>query len=264
MSTDVHPSETTLPEPPVPGQKREVSEQEARQVAEAARETTWQRPSFAKELYLGRFDLGLIHPHPQGSADDVARGEAFLTELRAVLEKIDGRQIERDDVVRPEDYKALAAIGCFGMKIPLKYGGLGLTMAYYGKALMLAGSIHPSLGALLSAHQSIGVPEPVKSFGTDDQKERFLPRCAAGAVTAFLLTEPDVGSDPARMSSTAAPQPDGSYLLDGVKLWTTNGVVAELVVVMAYVPKNDGGRGGISAFVVETSSEGITVERRNQ
>ena len=120
------------------------------------------------------------------------------------------------------------------MKIPEEYGGLGLTMAYYGKALMLAGSVHPTIGALLSAHQSIGVPEPVKVFGTDDQKQRFLPRCAEGAVTAFLLTEPDVGSDPARLASTATPTEDGSaYILDGVKLWTTNGVVAELVVVMA-------------------------------
>jgi len=264
MSTDTHePTTSERGEVPRPGQTRHATEQEAREIAEAARETTWQRPSFAKELYLGRFDLDLIHPHPQGSADDVARGEAFLKELRAVCVRIDGRAIEREAVIRDEDYKALASIGTFGMKIPQQYGGLGLTMAYYGKALMLAGSIHPTLGALLSAHQSIGVPEPVKSFGTDDQKERFLPRCAAGAITAFLLTEPDVGSDPARLSSTAVPQPDGSYLLDGVKLWTTNGVVAELVVVMAYVPKHEGGRGGITAFVVETDSEGVTVENRN-
>ena len=150
------------------------------------------------------------------------------------------------------------------MKIPQKYGGLGLTMAYYGKALMLLGSVHASIGALVSAHQSIGVPEPVKMFGNEEQRQRFLPLCAAGAVTAFLLTEPDVGSDPARMSSTATPTEDGSaYLLDGVKLWTTNGVIAELVVVMARVPKHGGGRGGITAFVVDTTSEGITVERRN-
>jgi alkylation response protein AidB-like acyl-CoA dehydrogenase len=137
-------------------------------------------------------------------------------------------------------------------------------MAYYGKALMLIGSVHPTLGALVSAHQSIGVPEPVKMFGSDEQKERFLPRCAGGAITAFLLTEPDVGSDPARMASVATPTEDGTaYLLDGVKLWTTNGVIAELVVVMARVPEHANGRGGISAFVVDTASEGITVERRN-
>jgi alkylation response protein AidB-like acyl-CoA dehydrogenase len=101
-------------------------------------------------------------------------------------------------------------------------------------------------------------------FGTAEQKQRFLPRCAAGAITAFLLTEPDVGSDPARMSSTATPTEDGTaYLLDGVKLWTTNGVIAELVVVMARVPEHAGGRGGISAFVVDTGADGITIEARN-
>jgi len=255
MSTETHPTEQA--------RRREVTEQEARQVAEGARETAWTRPSFAKELYLGRFDLGLIHPYPQAAPDDVARGEKFLAELRAVVEPIDGRRIERDDVIRDEDIAALAAVGAFGMKVPVEYGGLGLTTAYYGRALMLVGSIHPSLGALLSAHQSIGVPQPVKMFGTEDQKRRYLPRCAAGAVTAFLLTEPDVGSDPARLSSTAIPQEDGTYLLDGVKLWTTNGVVAELVVVMAVVPPHQGGKGGISAFVVETDSEGVTVENRN-
>jgi alkylation response protein AidB-like acyl-CoA dehydrogenase len=137
-------------------------------------------------------------------------------------------------------------------------------MSSYGKALMLASSAHPSIGALLSAHQSIGVPEPVKLVGTSEQKEAFLPRCAAGAVSAFLLTEPDVGSDPARLATTAVPTADGTaYLLDGVKLWTTNGVVADLLVVIARVPAHDGRKGGITAFVVEGSSQGITVERRN-
>jgi alkylation response protein AidB-like acyl-CoA dehydrogenase len=253
-------------EPPavVPGRPREVTEQEARQVAEAARESTWERPSFAKELYLGRFDLDLVHPHPRPKPEDVERGERFLADLREVLEKVDGAAIERDAVVADSDVAALAAVGAFGMKVPREYGGVGLTTTYYGKALALAGSVHPSLGALLSAHQSIGVPQPVKMFGTEEQKQRFLPRCAAGAVTAFLLTEPDVGSDPARLSSTATPNPDGSYTLNGVKLWTTNGVVAELVVVMAMVPPHDGGRGGITAFVVEGGAEGVTVERRNR
>ncbi len=273
MSTDIHPSEVRSEDgrvdtaPPVTGssaQRTDVSEREAREVAEAARDSTWTRPSFAKELYLGRFDLALVHPHPRGSADDVARGEAFLAEMRRVCESIDGQRIERESVVQDEDVAALAAIGAFGMKIPQEYGGLGLSMAYYGRALMLAGSVHASLGALLSAHQSIGVPEPVKTFGTEEQKKRFLPRCAKGAVTAFLLTEPDVGSDPARLSCTARLTDDGSaYVLDGVKLWTTNGVVAELVVVMATVLPHDGGKGGISAFVVEAGSEGVTVENRN-
>jgi alkylation response protein AidB-like acyl-CoA dehydrogenase len=224
----------------------------------------WVRPSFAKQLYLGDFDLSLIHPHPRATADDAVRGDEFLGRLAAYCETLDGLLIEREARV-PDGYlQGFADLGVFGLKIPAEYGGLGLPMSYYGRALMLIGSVHPTLGALVSAHQSIGVPEPVKQFGTDEQKQRFLPRCAGGAVTAFLLTEPDVGSDPARMASTATPTDDGeAYLLDGVKLWTTNGVIAELVVVMARVPEHDGQRGGITAFVVEADSPGITVENRN-
>ena len=222
------------------------------------------RPSFAKQLYLGDFDLSLIHPHPRATAEDAVRGDEFLGRLAAYCETLDGLLIEREARVPDEYLQGFADLGVFGLKIPAEYGGLGLPMSYYGRALMLIGSVHPTLGALVSAHQSIGVPEPVKQFGTDEQKQRFLPRCAGGAVTAFLLTEPDVGSDPARMASTATPTDDGeAYLLDGVKLWTTNGVIAELVVVMARVPEHDGQRGGITAFVVEADSPGITVENRN-
>lgn len=244
--------------------RHDVSERQAREVAEAARETDWTRPSFAKELYLGRFDVSLIHPYPRVPAEDAPRGEAFLAELADCCRSMDGLRIERDSQIPDEYIKAMTAIGVFGMKIPREYGGLGLSMYYYGRALMLLGSVHPSIGALVSAHQSIGVPEPVKMFGNERQKQEFLPRCAAGAVSAFLLTEPDAGSDPARLSATATPTEDGTgYLIDGVKLWTTNGVVADLLVVMAKVPAHEGGRGGITAFVVEADSPGITVENRN-
>ncbi|MGH8827287.1 MAG: acyl-CoA dehydrogenase family protein, partial [Jiangellaceae bacterium] len=173
-----------------------VDEREARRVAEAARETSWRRPSFAKQLYLGRFRLDLIHPHPRSSAEEAQHTHAFLEQLRAVCEsELDGSVIEREAVIPDQYVKALARIGTFGMKIPREYGGLGLTQVGYSRALMLLGDVHPSLGALISAHQSIGVPEPVKLFGSAEQKQAFLPRCARGAISAFLLTEPDVGSD---------------------------------------------------------------------
>jgi alkylation response protein AidB-like acyl-CoA dehydrogenase len=239
-------------------------ERRARDVAEAARESGETRPSFAKGLYLGAFDLTLIHPYPLPSPQDAARGDAFLAELTAYCRTLDGARIEREDRVPDEYLRGLTELGAFGIKIPAEYGGLGLPLVYYGRALMLVSTVHPSIGALVSAHQSIGVPEPVRMFGTEDQKREFLPRCAAGAISAFLLTEPDVGSDPARMGSTATRTDDGSaYLLDGVKLWTTNGPIAELLVVMAHVPPHDAHRGGISAFVVEADSPGITVEHRN-
>jgi len=238
--------------------------QRARAIAEAARETEWTRPSFAKSLYLGSFTMGLIHPVAQPPADVVVRGDAFLADLEAYCATLDGGRIEREDRIPNEYIAGLTELGVFGIKIPEEYGGLGLPLAYYGRALMMLGSVHPSIDALVSAHQSIGVPEPVHMFGTPEQKQEYLPRCAAGAISAFLLTEPDVGSDPARMHCTATLSADGrEYVLNGVKLWTTNGVIAELLVVMAAVPPREGARGGISAFVVEADAPGITVENRN-
>ncbi|MCA2243126.1 MULTISPECIES: acyl-CoA dehydrogenase family protein [Mycobacterium] len=246
-------------------QQAQVTEEQARALAEESRETGWDKPSFAKELFLGRFPLELIHPFPTPTEADETRTRAFLDSVREFLETVDGSVIERDAQIPDEYVKGLADLGCFGMKIPAEYGGLGMSQVAYNRALMMVTSVHPSLGALLSAHQSIGVPEPLKLAGTPEQKQKFLPRCAAGAISAFLLTEPDVGSDPARLASTATPIEDGqAYELDGVKLWTTNGVVAELLVIMARVPRSEGHRGGISAFVVEADSPGITVERRNK
>lgn len=246
-----------------PTNRPTVTEREARQVAEAAREQDWRKPSFAKELFLGRFRLDLIHPHPLPPDEDAQRGEEFLTKLRDFCEtKIDSATIERDARIPDDVIDGLKELGALGMKIDTKYGGLGLTQVYYNKALALVGSASPAVGALLSAHQSIGVPQPLKIFGTQEQKDVFLPRCARTDISAFLLTEPDVGSDPARLATTAVPDGD-DYVLDGVKLWTTNGVVADLLVVMARVPKSEGHKGGITAFVVEAASEGVTVENRN-
>ncbi|HEV7897978.1 MAG TPA: acyl-CoA dehydrogenase family protein [Planosporangium sp.] len=246
------------------GGQTQISERQARQVAEAAREKEWRKPSFGKQLFLGRFLLDLIDPLPQPDAEGTAEAEEFLARLGDfVTNKVDGAQIERDALIPDDVLVGLAELGAFGMKIDKKYGGLGLSNWDYCQALMLVGSASPAIGALLSAHQSIGVPQPLKQFGTEEQKQRFQPRLAGGEVSAFLLTEPDVGSDPARLSTTATPTPEGYYLIDGVKLWATNGTLATLLVVMAQVPPSEGHRGGITAFVVEGDSPGITVERRN-
>ncbi|MCA4724103.1 acyl-CoA dehydrogenase family protein [Mycolicibacterium fortuitum] len=240
----------------------EVNERQARQVAEEARETHWHQPSFGKELFLGRLRLDLVHPHPRGPAETTERGEAFLVKLREFCEtQIDARVIERDAQIPDKVIRGLKELGAFGMKIGTEYDGLGLSQVYYNKALALVGSVHPALGALLSAHQSIGVPQPVSMFGTAEQKQTWLPRCTR-EISAFLLTEPDVGSDPARLHAIATPDGD-DYLLNGVKLWTTNGVIADLLVVMAQVPRSEGHKGGITAFVVEADTPGIVVTNRN-
>lgn len=173
-----------------------VTEEQARAVAEESREADWDKPSFAKELFLGRLTLDLVHPFPRPTPDEDARTEEFLTKLRNLCRTMDGGVIERDARI-PDDYVAgLADLGCFGMKIKPEYGGLGLSQVAYNHALTLGASVHPSIGALLSAHQSIGVPEPLALAGTDEQKREYLPRCAKGAISAFLLTEPDVAPTP--------------------------------------------------------------------
>jgi alkylation response protein AidB-like acyl-CoA dehydrogenase len=242
-----------------------VNADRSRQVAESAREHRWSRPSFGRMLFLGRLRLDLIHPFPRQRAEDVEKGEAFLRRLATFLEtKVDPLGIERDAKIPEAVIKGLAELGAFGMNIPEEYGGLGLSQVYYNRALELANAAHASIGALLSAHQSIGVPKPLKLFGTDEQKHSFLPRLARGEVSAFALTEPDVGSDPARLEASAVPTDDGSaYILNGTKLWTTNGTIARLLIVMAVVPESEGHHGGITAFIVDSEMPGFKVERRN-
>ncbi len=240
-----------------------VSERQAREVAEAARESEWKLPSFAKELFLGNFRLDLIHPQPRLDPAAVEKGERFLAQLREFLEaEVDPLEIERDARIPEPVIDGLKRIGALGMKVPEEYGGLGLSQVYYNRALALAGVWHAALSTLLSAHQSIGVAEPLQLFGTEEQKRRWLPLVARDHISAFLLTEADVGSDPARLAATATPV-EGGYELTGTKLWATNGAIADIVVVMAQVPKGDGHRGGISAFVLPYDSDGVTVEHRN-
>jgi len=241
------------------------AERESRQVAEEAREREWKLPSFGKELFLGSFRVDLIHPQPPLPAEAVEKGEAFLARLRDFLEsEVDPLLIEREAKIPEHVVEGLKEIGALGMKVPEEYGGLGLSQVHYNRALALVQVWHSSLATLLSAHQSIGVAEPLLQFGTEEQKRRWLPLVTSSHISAFLLTEPDVGSDPARLATTATPTEDGSgYVLNGRKLWATNGVIADVVVVMAKVPKEEGRRGGISAFVLPYDVDGVTVEHRN-
>ena len=242
------------------------SYEQSKQVAEQSREAEWKLPSFGRGMYLGDFQLDLIHPQPKADPEQVREGEEFLKRLLAFLtERVDPQEIEDSSKIPEDVITGLKQLGALGMKIPKQYGGLGLTQVYYNRALSLAGTWHSSLATLLSAHQSIGLPEPLKTYGSEEQKQEWLPKVASDHISAFLLTEPDVGSDPARLSSTAVPTEDGSgYVINGTKLWATNGVIADVVVVMAVVPKREGSKGGITAFICPMDVEGITIKHRNE
>ena len=247
-------------------QNARASEAEARDVAEQARETEWTHPSFVRELFLGRFRAELIHPHPLEDPAEAERAKPFMDKLRAFLETYDADETDRTGTIKEFDVQALREMGAMGIKIPKEYGGLGLSQMTYVKAMELVTSKCGSLVALISASQSIGVPQPLALFGTEEQKRKYFPRIAKGAITAFALTEVNAGSDPANMTTSATLSEDGRHwIINGEKLWCTNGTRAELFVVMARTPDkivNGKPRRQITAFIVEADTPGFAVKMR--
>jgi alkylation response protein AidB-like acyl-CoA dehydrogenase len=236
-----------------------LSEAEARQVAEEARETEWTAPSYLKEIFLGNLRLDLIHPFPEKPPLENPEFRAFSERLeRFLVEEIDSDRMDREGKVPAQVIQRLAELGAFGIKIPKEYGGLGFSQREYSEAIKLISSQDGNITVLLSAHQSIGLPQPLKLFGSKEQKRKYFPRLARGAVSAFALTEPDVGSDPGNLATTAERTPEGDYVLNGEKLWCTNGTIAELYVVMARHSDTK----KISAFIVERDFPGVEVVHR--
>ena len=263
--------ETSAKEPVAPSvidtSKMSEGKRAALELAESSRDPLDDRGSFASNLFVGRYDFGRIYPWPEQSAEDRAAGEGFLRKLEDYLrDHVDADEIDRTGEIPQENFDGLAAIGAFGIKVPPEYGGLGLSQVNYGRAAELLGSWDSNVTALVSAHQSIGVAQPLLLFGTEMQKRKYLPRVAAGEISAFALTESHAGSDPATMSLRADPTPDGSaFILNGEKLWCTNGLKAGVLVVMAKTaPKivNGKERKQITAFIVEVDTPGLAMPHR--
>lgn len=243
--------------------KMSPAQRAAMELTESARDTARSERGFCGGLFLGDFNLDLLHPYPRQSAEDRTRGDAFIRPLeKFLLEKVDPDEIDRTGEIPDEVIEGLAKLGAFGIKIAPEYGGLGLSQTNYCRSGMLLGSYCGNLTALISAHQSIGVPQPLILFGTEEQKRKYLPRFAKGEISAFALTEPNVGSDPARIETHAEPAPDSDgFILNGEKLWCTNSVKAGVIVVMARTASQNG-KGQITAFIVEMNSPGVEVVLR--
>ena len=243
------------------------AKRDALEVAEDAREKEWKHPSFGSQMFMGNFNASLMHPFPKQSEADKKIGDEYVEKLGKYLkENLDPESVDKNREIPPEVIEKLVQMGVFAMKIPKEYNGLGFSVTNYNRAVMKIASYCGGTGVLVSAHQSIGVPQPLKMFGTEEQKKKFLPRFREGSISAFALTEPEVGSDPAQMSSTATLTEDGKhYILNGTKLWCTNGTVADVIVVMANTaPKIVKGREKkqISAFILEMNSPGVEVVHR--
>jgi len=236
----------------------------ALELAEEARVQAGPAGSFGGSLFMGRPLFDAILPFPAQSVEDEDQGDAFLARLESFLEsEVDPDEIDRSGEIPDKVINGLAAMGAFGIKIPREYGGLGLSQTNYSRAAMLLGRYCGNLTALLSAHQSIGVPQPLLVFGTEEQRQKYLPRCAKGEISAFALTEPKVGSDPAKMETTATLDPvTGDYVINGEKLWCTNGVKAGVIIVMARMADSVPERPKITAFLVEMDSPGVEITHR--
>jgi len=236
----------------------------ALELTEAARETI-RDTTLASGLFMG--SLKVSNAFPVQSLEDRDQGDAFLQKLGNVLrEKVDADEIDRSGEIPQPLIDEFAKMGAFGIKISPEYGGLGLSQTNYCRAAMVLGGWCGNLTALLSAHQSIGVPQPLILFGTEQQKRKYLPRVAAGEISAFALTESGVGSDPATMQTRAEPTPDGeAFILNGEKLWCTNGTKAGVLVVMAKTPPKmvrGKAKEQVTAFIVETDWPGVEITHR--
>lgn len=247
--------------------KMSPEQRAALEMTEAARETAHAERGFAGGLFMGSWNTDAIAPFPVQSPRDRDAGDAFLNRLEQFLKAhVNPDEIDATGEIPDDVIDGLAELGVFGIKIAPELGGLGLSQTNYCRAAILLGSYCGNLTALISAHQSIGVPQPLILFGTEAQKRQFLPRVAGGEISAFALTEPGVGSDPARMQTRADPTPDGTaFLINGEKLWCTNGVKAGVIALMAKTPPkmvNGRERDQVTAFIVDMETPGIEVVSR--
>ena len=238
--------------------------------------------SFLAGLYDGRpdFDLLLTPPEPP---EEKAAGEAFCKQVEHFLiHEVDPQEIEREAKIPERVIQGLFKLGAFGMKIPKEYGGLGLSYTNYARVLTLIAGWSNILALTVAVPQSIGIAMPILLFGNADQKKKYLPLVAKEAISAFALTEPMTGSDAANVRTEAVLDSSGThFLVNGEKLWCTNGPIARYLTLVArvpalrvecegkveWIPAPQGQRADDhvhTAFILDMATPGVLVRQRCQ
>ena len=210
--------------------------------------------SFMKALFHGVIAEDLIFPYPEMGTEERENTSLMLDTVRRFFAaNVDSAKIDREHEIPKEVLDGLKEMGLFGLQIPTEYGGIGLSATSYTRVMQEVGAFDPSIAVTLGAHQSIGL-KAILLFGTPEQKEKYLPKLATGEHTAaFALTEPGAGSDAAAIKTRAELSPDGShYILNGSKIWITNGSFADVFTVFARTSAlEEGAKPKITAFIVE-------------
>ena len=209
------------------------------------------KPSFTKSLFLGRVASELVLPYPVMDSDERVKVESLAGAARDYLRNVyDPAKAERDGWVGDDTISDLGALGLLGLFVDEQYGGQGLSQSGYCRVMEEFGRVDGALAVVMGVHQSIGT-KPIYLYGSDEQKARWLPDLAAGRkLAAFVLTEPNVGSDAYNLETRAERQGDGSWILNGEKRWIGNGA-GDVLTVFARSEL------GHVALVVEKGAEGL-------
>jgi len=219
---------------------------------------------FMKNLFWGRFRQDEVLPYPEQSAEEKAKCDALLEELgRYLREEHPSIQIDQEQEIPGWVIERLFTMGVLGMTIPEQYGGLGMGITSYNRVLELIGSYCGSTAVLVSAHQSIGC-KAVMLFGTEEQKAQWLPKLAREWVSAFCLSEPNVGCDAGGQETRCEPSEDGEYyVLNGEKKWATSAALSGLFTVMCKQKMPDG-KDKVTALVCTPDMEGVDIYQKNR
>jgi len=221
--------------------------------------------SFAQNMFRGMIEPEQVFPYPEVLNEDERETLQMLVPLaeRVMGEQNDPLKNDELEKVPPETVQALQELGAFGLQVPVELGGVGLTNTQYARLTEIVGGNDLGVGIFIGAHQSIGF-KGILLAGTPEQKEQYLPRLASGEdFAAFALTEPASGSDAGSIKTRAELSADGKHwMLNGGKIWISNGGIAEIFTVFAKTPVTDEATGTttekVSAFIVERKFGGVT------
>lgn len=220
-------------------------------------------PSFTRGVFQGEILEDLVFPFPEPSAEEKETLAQILDSFRGwAAETVDSAKMDHDGKFTPEVRQGMAELGLMGMNIPEEYGGFGASAMVFNRVFGEVGATDAALAVYFGAHQSIGI-KGIILFGNEEQKQRWLPRCASGElIGAFCLTEPGSGSDAQAMLSTAVPSADGkTYTLNGTKIWISNAGYAGVMTVFAKVPVVIDGKEKqrVTAFIVDAKAPGVSL-----
>src|SRR5947207_15384415 len=218
-------------------------------------------PSFTKSIFLGELREDLVLPFPKLSAEEEEAQRMILDSFHAwASHAVDRKKHDHDGKFADGVREGMAELGLMGLNIPEQYGGFGASAKVFSKVMGTIGATDGALAVYFGAHGSIGL-KGIILFGTEDQKSRWLPKCATGeTIAAFCLTEPGSGSDAQAMKTSATLSADGShYVLNGQKIWISNAGFAGLFTVFAKVQTPEGGKkkDKVTAFIVDAHAAGM-------